>query len=134
MLLRQNLIDHVNIQVLIPLLLDMKCTNTIKLPLVSKQDILKQLPHSLTRTLARNGDINVLDLINADETCPYVVKSKACFDQVRPLIEVLRRQWYPKSSKTALESIKTNSRQFLNKGSDVKRTRLAVINKCGTGI
>jgi hypothetical protein len=65
-LLRHNLINHVNIQALIPLLLDMKCANTVKLPLVCKQDILEPLPHPLTGTLMPNGDINVLDLINAN--------------------------------------------------------------------
>ena len=65
---------------LIPFLLNMKPADAIIFPLVSKQDILKPLPHPFTRTLTPNGDIDVLDLIDPDESRPQVVKPKACLD------------------------------------------------------
>jgi len=81
----------------------MKPADTVVLPLVSKQDLLKALPHPLAGTFAPNGDIDILDLIDTNQSRPQVVKPKTRLDEVCPLVHVLCPQWYPKPSKAPLE-------------------------------
>ena len=101
--LTSNIIDYGNTLISVPFLLYMKCANVVMFSLVSKQDVLEPLPHLFTRTLTPNGDIHIFDLVDANQTCPQVVQSKTCFDQIRLLIKVLRRQWYSELSKAPLE-------------------------------
>ena len=81
----------------------MKPADTVKLSLVGKQDVLEPLPHPCTHIFTPDGNIDILDLINTNKSCPQVVKPKARFEEVRSLVKVLCPQWYPKPPEAALE-------------------------------
>jgi hypothetical protein len=75
---------------LVPLLLNVKSANAIILLLVSEQNILKSLPHPFTGSLAPNGNIDISDMTDTNQSRSQVVKPETCLDEVGAFVHVFR--------------------------------------------
>lgn len=80
----------------------MKGPDTVVLPLVRKEDILKSLPDPLSITLAPRRDINIPDMVDSNQSCTKIVEAEATLDDVGPLLYVFNLQGYTKPAKTSL--------------------------------
>ena len=87
---------------LIPLLLNVKCPNTVVFPLVRKQDTLEPFPYLLAITLAPHRNIDISDLIDPNQSCAKVVKTETTFNEISPPLHIISLQWNPKSPETPL--------------------------------
>ena len=67
----------------------MKSADAIVIPLVRKHDILKSFPHPLTWTLTPNGDVDIPDLVDANQPGSQIVKPETRFNEIRTLIHIL---------------------------------------------
>ena len=87
---------------LIPFFLYMKCADTVVLPLVGKQDLLKPLPNPPTLTFAPCRNIDVPNLVDPNKSRAKIVKPKTTLDEIGPLLHVLDLEGYSESTETSL--------------------------------
>ena len=81
----------------------MECLDTVVSPLVSEEYILEPFPNPPAITLAPRRNVNVLDLIDPDQSCTKVVKAETTFDEIGPLFHILNPQGYPEPPKASLQ-------------------------------
>ena len=81
----------------------MKCSDTVVLPLVRKQDILKPIPNPLTTfTLTPYRDIDTPYLIDSNQPGAEVVEAEAALKEISSLFHILNPQRNSKPPETPL--------------------------------